>query len=74
MKYYINKLHTYHFNMYRKKNAYKTHIGHSIDNYLKEINTILFLRGIKLEENVKLEIPKDVFNIIKPYFYFWADV
>ena len=47
----------------------ETRIGISYLNNIQEIEKILFLKGIKLEYNRRIDIDKDLYNILKKYFY-----
>lgn len=73
MKYYIEQL-RHGYNIYTKKNVYIVKKG---TTFLFQSHTmvryILFLKRIKVEPNKRIEIPEDIFNLIKSQFFFWGN-
>lgn len=73
MKYYIEqKIYTYR--LYTKKNVYICKKGSTFPLQSNTmIKDLLFLKGIKLEPHKRIEIPEEIFNIIKPKFHCWGN-
>jgi hypothetical protein len=42
------------------------------DEATKKIKSLLFLKGIKLEDDMPIEIDEQTFDLIEKYTYLWA--